>query len=165
MNKTYEFNGKKYRLRELDLDLLHRASPMLIRYRELIYKYTCNIDTTKLDAAEYELAELRKALKECGTDNSKLLNKLKTKIDEAGRILNTGENAKLRKYVSDTEALALFEVITDAEFLSGILNDILILEESNDLPGITSKELRDKNSLGFIKQVIADFFLLTQMNS
>jgi len=39
MENIFEFNGKKYRLRELDLDLLHRASPLLIKYKELQDKY------------------------------------------------------------------------------------------------------------------------------
>ena len=69
MENIFEFNGKKYRLRDLDLDLLHRASPLLIKYRELHYKYTRTIDTTKLDEAENEVILLKNAIEEVNESN------------------------------------------------------------------------------------------------
>ncbi len=165
MDKVYEFNGKKYRLRELDLNLLHDASPLLIKYRELHYRYTCNIDTTTLDTAEYEAEQLKQAINECDSSEIEYLSKLELKLKEAEDVLKSPGLIALKKYISDTEALALFEILTDAVFMKGILNKILIPDSGKEKIDITEDDLRSKDSIGFIKEVIADFFLLTMKNS
>ena len=168
MNKIYEFNGKKYRLRELDLNLMHRASPLLIKYRELHYKYTCNIDTTKLDSVEYEAEQLKlaiKELKESNISDAEQINKFEIKLNEAESILKSPALAAVKKYLTDTEALALYEILTDAEFMANILNGILIYTGKNEKAEIKAGELQNKDAIKFIKEVIGDFFLLTTMNS
>ncbi|MEO8514508.1 MAG: hypothetical protein ABI543_13185 [Ignavibacteria bacterium] len=168
MNKVYEFNGKKYRLKELTLDLMHKASPLLIKYREMHYKYTCNIDTTKLDAAEFELGQLKQAiadLKEGPIPDLKQINNLELKLIEAEGVLKCPKLMAVRKYLNDTEALALYQILTDAKFISGILNSILLLCDGMRSPEIKPMELQVKDSIRFIKDVIADFFLLTTVNS
>jgi hypothetical protein len=169
MDKVYEFNGKKYSLRELDLDLMHRASPLLIRYRELHYKYTFNIDTSKLDAALFEAEQLRLAIKDL-KDNSEHpdiehIGRLELKLSEAESALKNPALTALQKYLSDTEALVLYEILTDAEFISKILNGILIVIDEKKKPEIKKEELQDKQAIKFIKEVIGDFFLLTAMSS
>ena len=163
--KIFELDEKRYRLKELDLDMMHSAAPLLIRYRELLYKYTCNIDTTKLDSAEYEVSQIKDAIKECGSTDNELLNRLKFKLKDAQEVLNSNELVKLKKYLSDTEAIALFEMLSDAEFIAGILNGILISIEEKKSHTLTKEELQSKDAIQFIKEVIADFFLLTAMNN
>lgn len=168
MDKVYEFNGKKYRLRKLDLNLMHKASPLLIRYRELHYKYTCNIDTGKLDMAEYDGEQLKlaiKELKESGNSCAENIGKLELKLREAESVLKSPALTALRKYLNDTEALALYEILTDAEFMANILNGILIPTGEKENTEIKTEELQDKDSIKSIKGVIGDFFLLTRMNS
>ena len=168
MEKIYEFNGKKYRLRELDLDLLHKASPLLIKYRELHYKYTRNIDTAKLDAAEFEAEQLKLAiteLKEAENPSAEDISKLELKLKEAESVLRNPTFTALKKYLNDTEALAIFEILTDAEFMANILNCILISIDEKKNAGIKTEELQNKDAMKFIKEVIADFFLLTTLNS
>ncbi len=167
MDKVYEFNGKMYRLRELDLDLMHKASPLLIRYRELHYKYTCNIDTAKLESAEFEVEQIRLAigeLKDSDNPSTESINRLELKLAETESVLNSPKLTALKKYLNDTEALALFEILTDAEFMANILNGILISIDKKKSAGIKTEELQNKDAMKFIKEVIADFFLLTTVS-
>ncbi len=164
-NNNYVFNGRKYRLRELDLDMMHNAAPLLIRYREMLFTRTRNIDTTTLDAAEYDAAQLKQAINECEESDTETLGKLNLRLAEAEVRLGSGENAKLRKYLNDTEALVLFEILTDAEFMCRILNNILESADDKHKPDIKPWELSGKNAAGFIKKVTADFFLLTASSS
>lgn len=168
MDKIYEFNGKKYRLRELDLNLMHKVSHLLIKYRELYYKYTCNIDTTKLDEVEFEVEQLKLAineLKESDNPCAEDISKLEFNLKEAESFLSSPTLISLRKYLNDTEALALFEIITDAEFMSVILNGILTSIDEKVKTEIKTEELQNKDAIKFIKEVIGDFFLLMKMHS
>lgn len=163
MKNEFEFNGKNYRLRELDLDLLHRASPLLIKYRELHYKYTRTIDTTELDESENEVIILKNALKEvCGSDEESTLqlNRLNEKLKAAEVKLSSPELTTTKQYIGDMEALALYEIITDTTFMARLLNDILISDSPHEKVNITESELKNPESLEFIKQVISSFFLL-----
>jgi len=163
LENIFEFNGKKYRLRELDLDLLHRASPLLIKYRELHYKYTRTIDTTKLDEEENEVLLLKNTIEEVNESDecsAQQLLKLNEKLKAAEERLRSPELTTTKQYVGDMEALALYEIITDATFMAKLLNDILISDSHEEKVNITESELKKPESLEFIKQVIASFFLL-----
>lgn len=163
MENIFEFNGKKYRLRELDLDLLHRASPLLIKYRELHYKYTKTIDTTELDEAENEVIILKNAIVEVNESDecsAQQLLKLNEKLKSAEAKLSSPELTTTKRYVGDMEALALYEIITDTTFMARLLNDILISDSPREKVNFTESELKNPESLEFIKQVITSFFLL-----
>jgi len=163
MENIFEFNGKKYRLRELDLDLLNRATPLLTRYRELHYKYTSTLDTTKLDEAENEVLLLKKALDEIteqDSENSEVYSRLSGKLKSAEEKLNSTELISIRQYINDMEALALYEIITDASFMAKLLSEILVNDSSTGKVIIIESDLKDPSSLEFIKRIIADFFLL-----
>ena len=93
------------------------------------------------------------------------MNRLKFKLKDAQEVLNSNELVKLKKYLSDTEAIALFEMLSDAEFIAGILNGILISIDEKKSHVFTKEELQCKDAIRFIKEVIADFFLLTWSNN
>ena len=163
MTNTFEFKGKKYRLRELDLDLLHRASPLLIKYRELHHKYTYNIDSAALDEAENELYILKEALVESKKKNTPDMaskNKLQERYKQAEEKLRTPDLKNLKQYVSDMEALALYEIITDSVFIAELFNRMLIYAEANETVNFTAEELKAGDALEFIRNVIRSFFLI-----
>jgi len=161
MDNTYDFNGSKYRLRKLDLGVLHKASPLLIKYRELVYKYSAGVDTSQLIYADNEVSNLKKAIEEAESEtpvNEELLKKLQLKLKESEKLLNEPPIAQLRKHVAEIESLALFEIITDAEFISGLFSDILVSAEGARVK-FDKNSFSEINSIEFIKKVIADFFL------
>lgn len=166
MDNIYEFNGDKYKQKKLDLGVLHKASPFLIKYRELIYKYSAGIDSAQLLYAENEISILKEAVEEAGSEvpvNEELLNKLKQKLKETEKILDAPHLMQLRKHLAEIESLALFEIITDAEFISVLFSDILV---SADGAGVKFdiNSFREITSIEFIKKVIADFFLSAQLS-
>ena len=163
MKNFFEFNGKKYRLRNFDLDLLHRASPLLIKYRELHHKYTCNIDTTALDEAENELNIINEAIDEMDenkTTDITAKNKLQERYNQAEAKLRTPQFKTLRQYVSDMEALALYEIITDSVFVAELFNRMLLPAEADETVNFTAEELKAGDALEFIRKVISSFFLI-----
>lgn len=165
MDNIYEFKGNKYRLKKLDLGVLHKASPLLIKYRELIYKYSAGIDTSQLLYAENEVTTINGAIEEAELEipvDETLLNKLKQKLTEAEKLLQKPDIASLKKHLSEIEALALFEIITDAEFISGLFTDILVSAEGAKVK-FEKNSISDIGSIEFIKKVIADFFLSVQL--
>ncbi len=165
MDNSYEFNGCKYRLRKLDLGVLHKASPLLIKYRELIYRYSAGLDTSKLLYAENEVSNIKQAIEDAKTQiqvDETALNKLMEKLKEAEKVLQNPGIATLKKHLAEIEALALFEIITDAEFISGLFKDILVSDEGAKVKFQTTM-LTDIGSVEFIKKVIADFFLNVQL--
>ena len=165
MNNIYEYNGNKYKLKKLDLGVLHKASPFLIKYRELVYKYSAGIDTSQLLYADNEVSNLKKAFEEAESEtpvNEELLNKLEQKLSNAEKLLNAPPLAKLRKHLAEIESLALFEIITDAEFISGLFSDILVSAEGARVK-FDKNSFSEINSIEFIKKVIADFFLSAQL--
>lgn len=164
MKNIYEFNGKKYRLRKLDLGMLHKASPLLIKYRELVYKYSAGIDTSLFMYAENEAGTIRSAIDEARTEvpvNEELLCKLSQKLNEAEMVLQKPEITSIKKHLAEIESLALFEIITDAEFISGLFSDILLSAEGAKVK-FERNSFSEISSIDFIKKVIADFFLSTQ---
>ncbi len=165
MKNNYEYNGNKYSLKKLDLGVLHKASPLLIKYRELIYKYSSGIDSSKLLYAENEISIIKQAIEEAGKEtpgDEKLLNKLALKLKHAEAVLQVPEILLLKKHLAEIEALALFEIITDAEFISGLFSDILVSAEGARVK-FDKNSFAEINSLEFIKKVIADFFLSAQL--
>ena len=167
MNNVYEFKGKKYSLKEIDLELMHGASPLLIKYRELLYKHTCNIDTSVLDETEYEITQLKQAVTDLNSEGEKeivRIAELESKIRDRELKLKTPALVSLRKYLNDMEAMAMYEILTDAEFIAGIINSILKQTGNNERADITPNDLMSKDSLSFIKTVIEDFFLLVMKN-
>jgi len=165
MNNIYEFNGNKYKLKKLDLGVLHKASPLLIKYRELVYKYSAGIDSSQLLFAENELGILKDAIEEAESEtpvNEELLNKLQLKLKEAEKLLNAPSLVQLKKHLVEIESLALFEIITDAEFISGLFSDILVSAEGARVK-FDKNSFSEINSIEFIKKVIADFFLSVQL--
>ncbi len=165
MNSIYEFNGRKYRLRNLDLGMLHKASPLLIKYRELIFKYSSGIDTSKLLYSENEVSTIKLAIDEAMRDipvDDGLLSKLRKRLREADQVLLKPEIITLKKHIAEIECLALFEIITDAEFVSGLFSDILLTEEGKKA-NFDKNSFSDLASIEFIKKVIADFFLSVQL--
>ncbi len=169
MDKTYTFKDNQYKLRELDLNLLHKASPLLIKYRELHYKYTAGIDTSKLDAAQNEITQIKEAARQLDESEDpgieQQIHKLKVNLEKAEEVLRSPKLTALQKYLGDTEALVLFEIITDAGFMAEVLNNILRSTDEKEKTKIKTDDLLHKNSLKLIKEVITDFFLLTLKNS
>jgi hypothetical protein len=164
MNNIYEYNENKYKLKKLDLGVLHKASPLLIKYRELVYKYSAGVDSTQLLYAENEISILKEAIEEAGSEipvNEELLKKLKQKLGESEKLFNAPPLAQLRKHVAEIESLALFEIITDAEFISGLFSDILVSAEGA-IVKFDKNSFSEITSIEFIKEVIADFFLSAQ---
>lgn len=165
MDNIYEYNGNKYSLKKLDLGVLHRASPLLIKYRELIYKYSSGIDSSKLLYAENEISIIKQAIEEAKKEtpvDEKLFNKLALKLEQAEAVLQYPEILLLKKHLAEIEALALFEIITDAEFISGLFNDILVSAEGARVK-FDKNSFSEINSIEFIKKVITDFFLSAQL--
>ncbi|HWA06953.1 MAG TPA: hypothetical protein VG961_10435 [Ignavibacteria bacterium] len=165
MNNIYEFNGNKYRLKKLDLGVLHKAAPLLIKYRELVYKYSAVIDTSQLMYAENEVSTIRSAINETRTESNadeELLKKLDEKLAEAQKLLNKPKLQLQRKHLAEIESLALFEIITDAEFISVLFTDILQSDEGAKVK-FCKNSFCEISSIEFIKKVIADFFLSTQL--
>jgi len=164
MNNIYEYNGIKYKLKKPDLGVLHKASPLLIKYRELVYKYSACVDSTQLLYAENEIGILKEAIDEAGSEipvNEELLNILKQKLRDAEKLLDVPPLAKLRKHLAEIESLALFEIITDAGFISELFSDILVSAEGAKVK-FDKNSFSEINSIEFIKKVIADFFLIAQ---
>ncbi|NOS86899.1 MAG: hypothetical protein HOP31_17335 [Ignavibacteria bacterium] len=164
MNNIFELNENKYKLKKLGLGVLHKASPLLIKYRGLIYKYSAGIDSTQLLYAENEISILKEAIEEAGSEkpvNEELLKKLKQKLGESEKLFNAPPLEQLRKHLAEIESLALFEIITDAEFISGLFSDILVSAEGARVK-FDKNSFSEITSIEFIKKVIADFFLSAQ---
>ncbi|HMQ79164.1 MAG TPA: hypothetical protein PKE39_09775 [Ignavibacteria bacterium] len=165
MDNIYEYNGIKYKLKKPDLGVLHKASPLLIKYRELIYKYSAGIDSSQLLCAENEVIILKEAIEEAEAEipvNEESLNKLKQKLIEAEKLLNAPPISQLRKHLAEIDSLALFEIITDAEFISGLFSDILVSAEGARVK-FDKNSFSEIDSIEFIKNVITDFFLSVQL--
>lgn len=167
MKNNYEYNGKKYKLKKLDLGVLHKASPLLIKYRELIYNYSSGIDSSKLLYAENEISVIKQAIEEAEKEtpvNEKLINKLAQKLEQAEAVLQVPEILLLKNHLAEIEALALFEIITDEELISGLFSDILENPDGGKVK-FDKNTFNEINSLEFIKKVIADFFLSVQLHA
>lgn len=167
MKNNYEYNGKKYKLKKLDLGVLHKASPLLIKYRELIYNYSSGIDSSKLLYAENEISVIKQAIEEAEKEtpvNEKLINKLAQKLEQAEAVLQVPEILLLKNHLAEIEALALFEIITDEELISGLFSDILENPDGGKVK-FDKNTFNEINSLEFIKKVIADFFLSAQLHA
>lgn len=163
---TYELNGNKFRLKELTLGVLNAASPLLSSYRQEFYRLTEDTDTSQLDELLGEIDLLGEALKSAEEENQpeKNILKLRSRLEELKNKLKKAPYGAQQKFLNEMESLALLNVLTDTELLSGILNGILVNIDGENLR-ISDKQLNGTDSIEFIKQVIADFFLLIQSSS
>ena len=159
---TYEFNGNKYVLREFNLGLLSAASPLLTKYRKELFKLTADIDTSKSDELNYEIKQLSMAAEEESTlpePDNELIEKLKQKTEKLSKELEAPAIKAVIALIAEMESLALVNTITDSELMAGTLNGILKPFEGTK-SRLTSNELDKPEAIGFIKIIMADFFLL-----
>jgi hypothetical protein len=163
-NKVYCFNGKNFRLRNIDLGVLNKAAPLLLKFRRLQFEYTKDIDDTELRKAKAEIEDIKTALSQLetgsnGNENEICRLKDKLRVSET-EFENNSPLQSMQKLINDAESLALFELLTDRETILPFLKNVLeaencSLDEINfDKPGV----------LEFIRAVVTDFFLLTLKN-
>jgi len=160
---TYEFKGNKFRLKELTLGVLNASSPLLAAYRQEFYRLTEDTDSSQLDELKNEIELITDALNTAESDAlpEKEINKLGTRLNELKKKLNKAPYITLQKFLKEMESIALLNVLTDTKLLSDVLNGILVNENGDEI-NINESHINDADSFEFIKQVIADFFLIIQ---
>ncbi|MCC6865763.1 MAG: hypothetical protein IT280_06335 [Ignavibacteria bacterium] len=156
----YNFNGKLYSIKPLSLDILHKVSPLLVRFKQEHYRLTKDIDMRELTELESGISELENAID--GETNKKsedtgLKEKLQIQLKELKKEYNSVKFTSVREHILKMESLALLNIITDAEFISKMLNIILDCQNSDEC--FTVEKINTMDAFKFIKQVIADFFL------
>lgn len=162
----YELNGNKYILKELTLGVLNAASPLLASYRQEYYRLTEDTDTSQLEDLKNEINLLTEALnaEESYELQVKKDNKINNRLEELNKKLNRTPFLTQQKFLKEMESIALLNVLTDTELLTDVLNRILVNENGASIK-INKSLLNDSDSFEFIKQVIADFFLLIQTSN
>jgi predicted RNase H-like nuclease (RuvC/YqgF family) len=160
-NKIFSNKGSTYRLRKIDLGVLNKAVPLLLKFRRLLFEYTKDIDDSELHKARNEIEEIKTAISQveslvpADTDESA---RLKGKLDKAeSELKNNGKLQSQLQYISEAETLALFELLTDRNTILPLLKNILEPIDNTN----AEIDIEDSGSLEFIKEVVTDFFSLT----
>jgi benzoyl-CoA reductase/2-hydroxyglutaryl-CoA dehydratase subunit BcrC/BadD/HgdB len=177
--KIYTYKGNTFGMRDNDLELLKYASPVLVKYRKLLYEYTNDIDMSALDTHRQRLDQFKTAVSQL----QELLKEIPENIEEEdieneqNKSKYTGEIERLTKLLNETqkefdndiivqkqirlynecEGFVILNIISDIQFIKPILKNILTgdfrLLDFND-PGI----------IDFIREVVIDFFLIIARN-
>lgn len=164
--KIYTYKGSIYKMKPLNLGLMHKAAPLLVRYRRLHYEYTKDIDMTSVDALQDRVKELKTAVSQLEQDsntNEDRIISLKAKLSEAETELRDNPSlGKLMKLYSDTEGLAMYELITDTAVIRPVISAILVkVDEVNKTHINPELDLNEPEIIEFVKEVITDFFSYT----
>lgn len=150
-----------------NLGLMNKAAPLLMKYRRLHYEYTKDIDMSRVEEVQNRIDELKTAIAQiepAGTAHNARLHTLKEKLIAAESELSSNASVRnLVKLYRDTEGLAMYKLITDTGIIKPFLVDIMIPTESN-CHKVNDLDFNDRGILGFIKEVITDFFSYTLQN-
>lgn len=177
--KTYEVQGQKFTLLPNDLNLLNKAAPMIARLRKLTYEYTKDIDLSEVQSYRTRITELSEAkeqleqiLNSTRDENGNELtedkqSELQNRINEISRRFNAASEEfndntallNLLKLKEELESYALIELLTDIDFLRPILKKILTGGR------VDSLDFSDTGVIGFIREVVTDFFSVMNRNS
>lgn len=178
-NKTYEIQGQTFKLLPNDLSLLNKAAPMIARLRKLTYEYTKDIDLSEAQEYRNRLSELNEGKAQIEELLSSGLDENTNELDEEKKsefqtgVVNITKNIEvvneefnsntplqnLLKLKEELESYALIELLTDIEFLKPILKKILTGGK------IDSLDFSDTCIIGFIRDVVTDFFTVMNRNS
>lgn len=178
-NKIYTIGGQEFRLLENNLGLLNKAAPLIARLRKLSFEYTKDIDMSLVNRHEDRITELKEAKSQLeefltsGKDEaggelsddtksglSSKIAGLESKISDA---LSEFQNDKLAqnliKLKNEMESYSLVELISDIAFIKPILKKILTGGS------IDTIDFTDMSSIGFVRDVITDFFSVMRLTS
>ncbi len=160
-NKVFSLNGNDYRLKRIDLGVLNKAAPLLLKFRRLQYEYTKDIDDTELRKAKAEIEDIKTAISQIESGDAcdgNEISGLKKKLTAAETELkNSGSLQAIQRLVNDAESLALFELFTDMDTILPFLKNVLD-PVNGKIPEVS---LDEPDALVFIKEVVTDFFALT----
>lgn len=178
-SKTYTIQGQDFTLLPNDLNLLNKAAPMIARLRKLVFEYSKDIDTSEADSYKARINELTEAkvqleeiLAACRdetgnelsedrrTELSGRVSEICRKIDEVTNDFSSnGAAMGVLKLKQELESYALIELLTDIDFLKPIMKKIL--KGGN----IDKLDYSDPAIIGFIRDVVTDFFTVMNKNS
>jgi hypothetical protein len=184
--KTYAFNGAAFQLKPNDLELLKDASPLILKHRKLVHEYTKDIDMSEAERFKDRIRELETAIKQLeetgpvdGTEPvpckqgqfdpipavmaQNRIDLLRDKLNEVkAEFENNYKVQSLIKLHNECEGSALMELVTDAEFMKPFLKKILLPVNDSDIDKI---DFEDIAVVGFVKEVVMDFFSIITGNS
>ncbi len=168
-NKIYSYKDKSYKMAPLNLGLMNKAAPLLIKYRKLHYEYTKDIDMSRVEAIQNRIDELKTAISqvESGTNAGEdRLAALRSKLAEAENELNDDVSLRnLMRFYRDSEGLAMYELITDAKVVKPLLSNIMIPADSESIRDkLREQDFNVPEIFDFIKEVLTDFFSYTLQN-
>lgn len=160
--KEYKYGGHSFRLLPNTIKLLNLAAPVLIKYRKLEYQHTKDIDLTTVHEIRMRFDELKDSINDLESvpeaeRDIKRIESLKEtlKAEQLEFESDTSLQNGIELY-NDCVALAMFELVTDISLMRPLMDNILVGDVKAGTLDYTDPKIVD-----FIKEVIADFFLIS----
>jgi hypothetical protein len=161
-NKTYKYKAQDFKLKPHSLEMMHNAAPLMIKYRRLLWEHTKDIDMRKVENAKLYISELETALEQMKKENTPDIVKIDELTLKLGRTKEdfetNNEYQSLIKLYSDSEKLAMYELITDSQLIKPFLCSVL--DGNTDKLDFTGADIFE-----LVKEVVPDFFSLIAGNS
>ena len=163
--KIYTIQGISFKMLPLNLGLMNKAAPLLVKYRKLHFEYTGDIDMSEVESAEETINDLKTAIDELENkdgDNSARITELKEELQLKEEDLEKDTGIRvLKKLYGDCESIAMYELLTDMKTVIPFLKSVLVNSVSNAPGQIGSIDFNLAGTAEFIREVLTDFFTLT----
>lgn len=164
-DKIYSIQGNSFKMLPLNLGLMNKAAPLLLKYRKLHFEYTGDIDTSRVENAEENISGLKTVIDELEDkegDHSARITELKEKLqllEEEHK--NDRKLQSVIKLYNDCEGLAMYELLTSRNIIIPFLKNVLADAGGNIPSQIDNIDFNLAGAADFIKEVLTDFFTLT----
>lgn len=168
-DKTYSIQGNEFIMLPLNLGLMNKAAPLLLKYRKLHFEYTGDIDMKQVEEAEEKISDLKTVIDELEDkegDNSGRIVEQKEKLQMLEEQFEN--NRKLQSLISfynDCEGLAMYRLLTDGNIIKPFLKNVLAPAGNCSTAKIENVDFNLAGAPEFIKEVLTDFFTLTLQNA
>lgn len=160
-NRIFSLNGNNYKLKKIDLGVLNKAAPLLLKFRRLQYEYTKDIDDTELRNVQREIEDLKTAIAQLQTDEVREtdeISRLKKKLESTeSEFKNNSRLQQTQQLLNDAGSIALFELLTDKDTTIPFLKNVLEPEGNN----ASEMRIEGPDALEFIKETVTHFFVFT----
>jgi hypothetical protein len=165
LEKTYSFCNNIYKLKPITLEVLNAAVKLIAAYRKNYFENTANIDTSELTLLENEIQQINNAIKQEkinpeGKNNPNNLIKLKQMLAQKQNQLQAPKFIALKKLIAESDAVALLDTITNYDLIIPLIPKIIESTNGSKI-NPTAEQLNSAEGFNFIKNIIADFFLIT----